>query len=95
MVTIYFKPVKDHDDELYINLSDGWSKKIKKSEFKHYVVQYLLSGSHRVFIDEFTESLLEEIQDQFSAEGYKPNQIIQNLKNFQFNKYMCSILKIS
>lgn len=95
MVTVNFKPVKGHDDELYINLSDGWSKKINKSEFKAYVVQYLLSGSHRVFIDDFTEHLLDEISDQFSAEGYQSNQVLQNLKNFQFNKYMCSILKIS
>lgn len=95
MITVSFKPVKGNSDELYINLSSGWSKKIKKSEFKSFVVQYLLSSDHRVFIDEFTELLLSEISSCFTAEGYETNHILQNLKNFQFNKYMCSILKIS
>lgn len=95
MITVNFKPVKGKDDELYINLSNGWTKKIKKDDLLSNLSFYLIDSQYRVFVDEFTDGLLNSFMDHFIADGYTPEQVIQNLKSFQFNKYMCSILKVN
>lgn len=92
MVTVFVKPAKQAD-EYYFNLSNGWFRKDSKQEALKLLLFYLCSPEYRVFIDDFTDALLKVAVETVSAEGFTKEQIVSNLKNYQFNKYLCSILK--
>lgn len=93
MVTVNIKLDKNSDKGYYFNLSNGWTRKVEGDEVYKLLIFYCTSPDYRVYIDEISEALLSQAVKLVSAEGYKEDQIIQNLKNFQFNKYLCSILK--
>lgn len=93
MVTVNFKLDKNSERGYYVNLSNGWTRKVEGDEVYKLLIFYCTSFEYRVFIDEVTEGMLNQAVKLVSAESYTPEQIVQNLKNFQFNKYLCSILK--
>lgn len=95
MLNVNFKPVKDSED-VFVNLSNGWSRKLQVEEIAKCLFFYLSSPEYTVFVDEFTSGLIEKYGSMLKLpENLVLDKALKALKNFQYDKYTISLINFS